>query len=159
MLKVSGKHSWQRLANPRRALAKSRCGSGVRLIYRLNENKADVISIGSQSDLPTGPSTLDALDAMLARTPKVKSFWLEGEGLFRRKDLLDISDVIAQSASPERLFILTDGIDVRQILDFCRNRSLKIPLHLVLGIADGGRSLKHRRVFALRECSIVAIAF
>jgi hypothetical protein len=42
--------------------------------------------------------------------------------------------VIIACTKPRQLFVVTDGSKSHQIFDFCRNRSLKTPLHLIVKI-------------------------
>ena len=100
-----------------------------RLIYVMKEERREESSLGLDT------MSLDELEAALMRVPAVDAFWIDGDEPFLRKELLDITDVIVRSIEPKQLFVVTDGSYTSRIIDFCRNRSLKIPLHLVLKIA------------------------
>ncbi len=100
-----------------------------RLIYVMKEERREESSLGLDA------MSLEELEAALMRVPSVDAFWIDGHEPILRKELLDITDVIARSIHPKQLFVVTDGSHTSRIIDFCRNRSLKIPLHLVVKIA------------------------
>jgi hypothetical protein len=100
-----------------------------RLIYVMKEERREESSLGLDT------MSLDELEAALMRVPAVDAFWIDGDEPILRKELLDITDVIVRSINPKQLFVVTDGSYTSRIIDFCRNRSLKIPLHLVVKIA------------------------
>ncbi len=88
--------------------------------------------------------SVDEVAAIFDQLPRMDAVRLTGGEPFVRKDLPELAELVMAKLRPLFLHITTNGFLGERIVDFCKTRSRKIPLFLLISM-DGTKD-KHNQV-------------
>lgn len=91
-----------------------------------------------------GELTLDEVSSIFGQLPQMDAVRLTGGEPFARRDLSQIAQLAEDKLKPLALHVTTNGFLTDRIVEFCRQRTKRVPLDLLISIDGVGD--KHNQI-------------